>query len=208
MYRNTSVGTGVFNMEEVKNVLLVGVGGQGIILASTILSQAALLTGHDVKNNEVHGMAQRGGSVVCQIRFGKKVHSPLISRGSAHCLIALEKLEAMRYLEFCTRATKVVVNRQKIIPVTVTSGGAEYPEDIEDILNRKLDHVQFVDALNIACEVGNAKVANVVLIGDMSGGLPFEDSIFEQAIEASVKKDFVDLNLKAFYRGKQAVCSG
>lgn len=192
-------------MEEVKNVLLVGVGGQGIILASTILSRAALLTGHDVKNNEVHGMAQRGGSVVCQIRFGKKVHSPLISRGSAHYLIALEKLEALRYLEFCSRTTKVVVNRQKIIPVTVTSGDAEYPEDIEDILNRKLDHVQFVDALKIANEVGNDRAANVVLIGAMSGGLPFEDNVFEQAIEASVKKGFLDMNIKAFYRGKEAV---
>lgn len=190
-------------MEEVKNVLLVGVGGQGIILASTIISQAALLAGHDVKNNEVHGMAQRGGSVISQIRFGKEVHSPLIRRGSAHYLISLEKLEALRYLEYCNRGTKVVVNRQEIVPVTVTSGGAEYPEDIEETLKERLDNVEFVDALRIAREAGSTKAVNVVLIGAMSRHLPFDDSVFESAIEAFVKKAFLDMNIKAFYLGKE-----
>jgi indolepyruvate ferredoxin oxidoreductase beta subunit len=190
-------------MEDVKNILLVGVGGQGIILASTILSQAALLAGHDVKNNEVHGMAQRGGSVVSQIRFGKKVHSPLIKRGCAHYLISLEKLEALRYLEYCNRGTKVVVNRQEIVPVTVTSGSAEYPKDIEETLKERLDSVEFVDALKIAREAGSIKAVNVVLIGAMSRHLPFDDSVFESAIEASVKKAFFDMNIKAFYLGKE-----
>ena len=192
-------------MEETKNILLVGVGGQGIILASTILSRSALLAGHDVKNNEVHGMAQRGGSVVCQIRFGKKVHSPLVSRGSAHYLISLERLEALRYLEYCNRNTRVVVSRQEIVPVTVTSGSAEYPENIDEILSRNLDHVEFVDALDIAREAGSVRTANVVLIGAMSRHLPFEDAVIEQAIEESVKKEFLDMNIKAFNSGKRAV---
>ena len=120
-------------MDDIKNILLVGVGGQGIILASTIISQAALLAGHDVKNNEVHGMAQRGGSVVSQIRFGKRVYSPLIQRGTADYVISLEKLETVRYLHFCNPETKVVVNNLEIVPVTVTSGGAEYPKNIDII---------------------------------------------------------------------------
>jgi indolepyruvate ferredoxin oxidoreductase beta subunit len=195
-------------MEGVKNVLLVGVGGQGIILASTILSQAALLAGHDVKNNEVHGMAQRGGSVVSQIRFGEKVHSPLIRRGTAHYLISLEMLEALRYLEFCNSATKVVVNRQKIVPVTVTSGDAVYPNNIEEVLNERLDHVEFVDALKVAREVGSIKIANVVLVGAMSRHLPLTDRVFERAIEISVKKEFISMNIEAFYRGKDSIGEG
>ena len=191
-------------MDEVKNILLVGVGGQGIILASTILSQAALLAGHDVKNNEVHGMAQRGGSVVAQIRFGKKVFSPLIGRGQADYLLALEKLEALRYLEFCNSGTKVVVNNQEIMPVTVTSGGAEYPKDIEKVLTERLEHVRIIDALSVAKEAGNEKAANVVMIGAMSLFLPFGEELFSEAISSSVKKRFVDINIKAFYGGRKA----
>lgn len=192
-------------MNDVRNFLLVGVGGQGIILASTIISQAALLAGYDVKSNEVHGMAQRGGSVVSQIRFGKKVYSPLIKRGSAHFVISLEKLETCRYLHFCNRDTKVIVNNLEIVPVTVTSGGADYPEDIDRLLTDNLEHVQFIDAETIACEVGSTKAANVVLIGAMSNHLSFGDKLFEDAIRISVKKDYIDMNIKAFYRGKEAL---
>jgi indolepyruvate ferredoxin oxidoreductase beta subunit len=195
-------------MDDVKNILLVGVGGQGIILASTILSQAALLLGHDVKNNEVHGMAQRGGSVVAQIRFGSKVFSPLISRGRADYLISLEKLEALRYLDFCNSGTRVVVSRQEIVPVTVTSGGEEYPKDIEKVLQERLEHVRFVDALAIARESGNEKTANVVLIGAMSKNLPFSEKMFLEAIASSVKEKFVEINIKAFYGGRNAVAAG
>jgi indolepyruvate ferredoxin oxidoreductase beta subunit len=192
-------------MDDIKNVLLVGVGGQGIILASTIISQAALLAGHDVKNNEVHGMAQRGGSVVSQIRFGQKVFSPLIQRGSADYVISLEKLETIRYLHFCNSETRVVVNNLEIVPVTVTSGGAEYPNDIERILLENLNYVEFIDAVDIAEQIGNIRAANVVLIGAMSHYLPFEDTIFERAIKASVRKEFLDVNIRAFYRGKEAI---
>ena len=192
-------------MDDIKNILLVGVGGQGIILASTIISQAALLAGHDVKNNEVHGMAQRGGSVVSQIRFGNKVHSPLIRSGTADFVISLEKLETVRYLHFCNPETKVIVNNLEIVPVTVTSGGAEYPKNIDRILLESLKHVDFIEAADIAKKVGNIKVANVVLIGAMSHHLPFEDKIFEQAIEASVKKEYLGMNISAFYSGKEAI---
>jgi indolepyruvate ferredoxin oxidoreductase beta subunit len=191
-------------MEDIRNVLLVGVGGQGIILASTIISQAALLSGHDVKSNEVHGMAQRGGSVVSQIRFGKKVFSPLIRHGSAHYVISLEKLETIRYFQFCNPETRVVVNNLEIVPVTVTSGDAEYPKDIDRILNEKLKYVDIIDAIDIAKKVGNIRAANVVLIGAMSHHLPFEDRIFERAIGVSVKKEFLDMNIRAFYSGKEA----
>jgi indolepyruvate ferredoxin oxidoreductase beta subunit len=191
-------------MEDIRNVLLVGVGGQGIILASTIISQAALLSGHDVKSNEVHGMAQRGGSVVSQIRFGKKVFSPLIRNGSAHYVISLEKLETIRYLHFCNPETRVVVNNLEIVPVTVTSGDAEYPKDIDRILNEKLKYVDMIDAIDIAKKAGNIKAANVVLIGAMSRHLPFEDRVFERAIGESVKKEFLDMNIRAFYSGKEA----
>jgi indolepyruvate ferredoxin oxidoreductase beta subunit len=191
-------------MEDIRNILLVGVGGQGIILASTIISQAALLSGHDVKSNEVHGMAQRGGSVVSQIRFGEKVFSPLIQHGSAHYVISLEKLETIRYLHFCNSETRVVVNNLEIVPVTVTSGDAEYPKDIDRILNDKLKYVDIIDAVDIAKKAGNIKAANVVLIGAMSRHFPFEDRVFERAIGESVKKKFLDMNIRAFYSGKEA----
>jgi indolepyruvate ferredoxin oxidoreductase beta subunit len=192
-------------MDDIKNVLLVGVGGQGIILASTIISQAALFAGHDVKNNEVHGMAQRGGSVVSQIRFGKKVFSPLIQRGSARYVISLEKMETVRYLHFCNPETRVVVNNLEIVPVTVTSGDARYPKDISSLLQEKLKYVSFIDAIDIAKQVGNIRAANVVLIGAMSHHLPFDDRIFERAISVSLKKEYFDMNIRAFYAGKEAV---
>jgi indolepyruvate ferredoxin oxidoreductase beta subunit len=191
-------------MDDIRNILLVGVGGQGIILASTIISQAALLSGHDVKSNEVHGMAQRGGSVVSQIRFGGKVFSPIIQHGSAHYVISLEKLETIRYLHFCNSETRVVVNNLEIVPVTVTSGDAEYSKDIDRILNDKLEYVDIIDAVDIAKKAGNIKAANVVLIGAMSRHLPFADRVFERAIGESVKKEFLDMNIRAFYSGKEA----
>jgi len=191
-------------MGDITNFVLVGVGGQGIILASTILSEAAVLMGFDVKNNEVHGMAQRGGSVISQIRFGKEVYSPLVSQGSAHFMIALEKLEALRYIYLCNKETKLIVNDLEIVPVTVTSGAFDYPIDIDAQLTSHFRHIQFIDAQRIARETGSTRTANVVLIGSMSNYLPFEDQIFEKAIANSVKKHYRDMNIDAYYRGKQA----
>jgi indolepyruvate ferredoxin oxidoreductase beta subunit len=195
------------NNKDVTNFVLVGVGGQGIILASTIVSEAAVLAGHDVKNNEVHGMAQRGGSVVSQIRFGPKVYSPLIKKKSAHFVISLEKLETLRYSHLYNAETRMVVNDLKITPVTVTSGNSEYPADIDKYLTETFQYVTIINANHIAEEAGNLKAANVVIIGAMSNFLPFGDDIFEAAIRNSVKKNYVDLNIEAFYRGKEAACS-
>jgi indolepyruvate ferredoxin oxidoreductase beta subunit len=193
------------NNTDVTNFVLVGVGGQGIILASTIVSEAAMIAGHDVKNNEVHGMAQRGGSVISQIRFGPQVYSPLIKKQSADFVISLEKLETLRYLHLYNPETKMVVNDLKITPVTVTSGKSEYPGDIDKYLTDSFQHVKIIDANRIAEDAGNIKAANVVIIGAMSSYLPFGDDIFEAAINNSVKKNYVDLNIECFYRGKEAV---
>lgn len=192
-------------MDDVTNFVLVGVGGQGIILASTIISETAVLAGFDVKNNEVHGMAQRGGSVISQIRFGKQVYSPIIRKKSAHYVISLEKLETLRYLHLCNTDTRLIVNNLQNVPVTVTSGNSEYPSDIDKHLTQTFKHIRFIDANQIAEEVGNIRTANVVLIGAMSNFLHFDDKIFEKAICNSVKKNYADINLKAYYRGKEAV---
>jgi indolepyruvate ferredoxin oxidoreductase beta subunit len=192
-------------MGDITNFVLVGVGGQGIILASTIISEAAVLKGFDVKNNEVHGMAQRGGSVISQIRFGEEVYSPLAGYGTAHFMIALEKLEALRYIYMCNEETKLIINDVEIVPITVTSGAFDYPIDIDTQLTSHYKHIQLIDAQRIARHVGSIRTANVVLIGAMSNYLPIEDTIFEKAITNSVKKDYIDMNIDAFYRGKEAV---
>jgi indolepyruvate ferredoxin oxidoreductase beta subunit len=191
--------------KDVTNLVLVGVGGQGIILASAIISEAAILAGYDVKNNEVHGMAQRGGSVISQIRFGSRVYSPLVTSHSAHFAISLEKLETLRYVHLFNSETRLVVNDLQIVPVTVTSGDYEYPTDVDGLIKKNFRYVQFVDADRIAIEAGSIRASNVVLIGAMSNYLSFDDSIFEQAIQSSVKKNYIDMNIKAYYRGKEAV---
>jgi len=191
----------------VTNVVIVGVGGQGILLASTIVSRVAVLAGHDVKNNEVHGMAQRGGSVISQIRFGPRVYSPLVMKGTAHFLLALEEAEALRYLYLCNGKTAAVVNSLQIVPVTVTSGKARYPENAEQVLRKQLPDCRFIQAQQIAEEVGNIRTMNVVLIGAISNLLPFEADAFEEAIKSSVKPKFVDINIEAFQRGRAVTAS-
>jgi len=191
-------------MDEITNFVIVGVGGQGILLASAVISEAVVLAGFDVKSNEVHGMAQRGGSVISQIRFGSKVYSPLVQEGSAHFVISLEKLETLRYFKLYNKETKVVVNNLEIVPVTVTSGTTEYAQDIDSVLKKSISDLHFVDAENIARKAGNVRAANVVLIGAMSNYLSFDDELFERAIENSVKKQYIDLNIKSFHLGKDA----
>ena len=192
-------------MSDVTNVVLVGVGGQGIILASTIISETAVLKGYDVKNNEVHGMAQRGGSVISQIRFGKQVHSPLIKNGSADFVLSLEKLETLRYLHLYNTKTKLIVNNLEIVPVTVTSGAYEYPQDLDEKLTSIFKYIQFIDAESIAKKAGSIRTANVVLIGALSHYLPLEDELFIKAIKSSVKSNYIDMNINAFNKGREAV---
>lgn len=186
------------------SVVLVGVGGQGILLASEIVAQAAVAAGFDVKTNEVHGMAQRGGSVTAQIRYGEQVFSPLVPRHSAQVLGSLERIEGLRNLDFLAEGGLAVVSSQKIIPVTASTGGTPYPEIDEAILSRFFPRLVYLDAVEMATELGNAKTANTILLGAMATKLDLPEEAWTEAIRRSVKAKFVDLNIRAFKRGQEA----
>ncbi|HID55081.1 TPA: indolepyruvate oxidoreductase subunit beta [Candidatus Poribacteria bacterium] len=188
-----------------RNLILCGVGGQGILLASTVISNAALRSGYDVKTNEVHGMAQRGGSVVAQIRFGERVHSPLIKRGTADYMLALEKIEALRYANYVKPDGVVIVAQTEIIPTTVSTGMARYPENVEELLRRRFKNLYMVDGLSIARESGEPRAANVALIGALSNFLPFEERVWEEVVSETVPSRVLQANLKAFRSGKKAI---
>ena len=192
------------------NFLLAGVGGQGTILASDVLTQVGVQAGYDAKKAEVHGMAQRGGSVTSHVRWAEKVYSPLIAKGEVDVLVAFEKLEALRHIEFLRPGGTVVVNDHEIIPITVTSGGAEYPDDehIRSVLAQVTDDVRWVDGITIAEELGNVRVANVVLLGALSSLLDVPESIWLEVIEKRVPARYVELNRQAFRRGREAIVSG
>lgn len=194
-------------MTKVLNITLAGVGGQGTLLAGEILCNVALLSGRDVKKSEVHGMAQRGGSVVSQVRIGDKVNSPLIALGETDILIAFEKLEALRYAHFLRPDGIAMVNDQEIKPITVSSGQAQWPDDINSLLASTFDkaNLELIAALKIARELGNVRVVNLVMIGALSRHTGIEDAIWRQSIEALVKPKFLELNLKAFDAGRAYV---
>ena len=188
-------------MSEVKNILLVGVGGQGTILASKILTSGLIKAGYDVKMSEIHGMSQRGGSVSTQVRFGDKVYSPIVGKGSADVIVAFEEMEALRWLDHLKIGGKMVINDHQIQPVPVNLGVAEYPEGIIEHLKEKVDVLSF-KAAEVATELGNPKAMNIVLLGALikaMGGL--DDIDWDAEIEANVKAKFVDLNKKAFHAG-------
>lgn len=191
-------------MEDTGNILFSGVGGQGILLASEITVYSLLSAGYDAKKSEVHGMAQRGGSVTAQLRYGKKVYSPLIEPGCADIQMAFEMMEAVRYLPYLHEGSKVIVNTQKILPPSVATGQAEYPENVLDHLTERGIVVVPVDAFDIAREVGEIKTANVVMVGALSTFLPIDATIYEDVIRAHVPERFRDVNLKAFAAGRQA----
>ncbi len=185
-------------MDKTVSILMCGVGGQGILLASEITAQAAILAGYQVKTNEVHGMAQRGGSVVANVRFGKEVHSPLIEQGTADVLLSLEAIEALRCHQYLKPEGTAVVSQQRVIPITVSSGKAVYPEP-EAHLRAVFPKLLYVDALGIAEELGQPKAANMVLLGGLSRAVPeISQEIWLQAIEKCVKPKFLDINIKAF----------
>ncbi len=185
-----------------KNVIFAGVGGQGVILASKILMEAAMAAGYDVKESEVHGMAQRGGSVDCHVRFGEKVYSPLIEKGTADFVVCLELLETMRKLEYLKGDGMIIVNREKIDPAPVAAGLEQYPADIEDWLKANVKKHLVLDTKAALKEVGSAKALNIVMLGALSNYLEFTDEQWAAAIRALVKEKFVDMNLKAFNLGK------
>jgi len=190
------------NDMEITSVVLVGVGGQGILLASEIVAQAAMVAGFDVKTNEVHGMAQRGGSVVAQIRYGQQVYSPLVSKGTARVLGALERIEALRYADYLAPGGLVVVNSQVITPVTVSMGAARYPDDAETKLRDQFSRLIYVDAAAKAVEMGNLRVANVILLGALSTGLDLPLDAWRTAVANCVKPQYRDLNVQAFEVGR------
>ena len=183
-----------------KNIMIVGVGGQGTLLASRILGNTVINEGFDVKVSEVHGMSQRGGSVVTYVKYGEAVYSPIVDKGSAYVILAFELLEAYSALPYLKKGGKLIVNTQKIDPMPVITGAAEYPADIEKKLADSVDTV-LVDALKLAEEAGNAKAVNVVLIGVMakSSDIPYEKWV--ETIKTTVPPKFLDINLKAFELG-------
>jgi indolepyruvate ferredoxin oxidoreductase, beta subunit len=189
-------------MIETKSIVLVGVGGQGILLASEILAQAAMLEGYEVKTNEVHGMAQRGGSVVAQVRYGPVVHSPLVARGSAQVLGALEQIEALRFADFLKPGGLAVVNAQAIVPVSVSSGAARYPADVESRLKATFPRLAYIRAAEAAAALGNVQATNIVVLGAVSMGLDLPEKAWQEAIAASVKEKFLELNKRAFQKGR------
>ncbi len=189
----------------VVNVVLAGVGGQGILLASELVAQAARIAGYDVKTNEVHGMAQRGGSVVAQVRFGEKVFSPLVMQGTAHVLGALEALEGLRFADYLAPEGLAVVSTQQILPLTATLGQSPYPDDLQDRLKARFPRLVLVEALEAAEKCGLPRAANVVVLGALSKGLDLPLEAWQKALEISVKPAYLDLNRKAFEAGRALV---
>lgn len=183
-----------------KNIMIVGVGGQGTLLASRILGNTVINEGYDVKVSEVHGMSQRGGSVVTYVKYGDAVYSPIIDRGEADIILAFESLEAYRALPYLKKGGKMIINSQEINPMPVITGAAKYPENITEKIAAKVD-AKIVDAVSLAKQAGNIKAVNVVLIGVMAKSTDIAYEKWTQTIRETVPEKFVDINLKAFDLG-------
>ena len=187
-----------------KNIMIVGVGGQGSLLASKLLGRLLLTRGYDIKVSEVHGMSQRGGSVVTYVRFGDKVYSPVIDKGEADYIVSFELLEAARWTEYLKPDGKVIVNTQQINPMPVIIGAAEYPENLVQKMRDAGLNVDAFDALSLAEQAGSAKAVNIVLMGHLSKNFDFTQEEWMEAIEQSVPAKFLELNKKAFTLGANA----
>ena len=185
-----------------KNIMIVGVGGQGSLLASKLLGQLFLGEGYDVKVSEVHGMSQRGGSVVTYVRYGEKVYSPVIDKGEADGIVSFELLEAARWLPWLKKGGVVVTNTQRIDPMPVITGVASYPDKLVEKMKAKGVKVDAMDCLKLAEEAGTAKAVNLVLLGRLSHYFTFPDEAWDRAIEKVVPEKFLEVNKKAFAMGK------
>ena len=185
-----------------KNIMIAGVGGQGTLLASKLLGSLLIGQGYDVKVSEVHGMAQRGGSVVTYVRYGERVASPIIDRGEADILVAFELLEAARWAEYLRPEGVLIANTQQILPMPVITGAAVYPEDLAERLREGCGRAVLVDALAPAEEAGSAKAVNVVLVGILSTVLGIPEAAWMAALERQLKPALVEMNKKAFYIGR------
>ena len=185
-----------------KNIMIVGVGGQGSLLASKLLGHLLLNEGYDVKVSEVHGMSQRGGSVVTYVRFGDKVYSPIIDRGEADFIVSFEKLEAARYVEYLKKGGRIVVNTQEIDPMPVITGAAAYPENLIEKMEAKGIAVDAMDCLSLAEQAGSSKAVNLVLMGRLSKYFDIPEEKWLSAIAQCVPAKFVEMNKKAFALGR------
>ncbi|MEG6617429.1 indolepyruvate oxidoreductase subunit beta [Peptococcaceae bacterium 1198_IL3148] len=183
------------------DVMLVGVGGQGTILATKVLARVAQDIGYDIKVSEIKGMAQRGGSVVTQVRLAPQVHSPLIPLGGADVILSFEKLEALRWLDYLKPDGTMIINDQAINPVPVLIGAATYPDNVLDYIKGKVQKTEVVNALDIAVKCGNARTANVVLLAVLAKHLPIDRQSWEQALTAVVPEKFIEVNRAAFNEG-------
>ena len=188
-------------MNDVKSILIVGVGGQGTLLASRLLGNALLSRDYDVKVSEVHGMSQRGGSVVTYVRYGESVSSPIIEQGEADIILSFEALEAARFLPYLKKGGKIIVNTQQIDPMPVVTGNAVYPEDILGQIKALGVDVIAADALSLAEQAGSAKAVNVVLMGMLAKQSDIEKQVWLDTVEQTVPPKFLELNLKAFELG-------
>ena len=189
---------------ETKNVMIVGVGGQGSLLASKLLGHLLLEQGYDVKVSEVHGMSQRGGSVVTYVRYGDKVASPVIDKGEADYIVSFELLEAARWLPFLKADGQIVTSTQQIDPMPVITGAAQYPEELVEKMKATGAKVDALDCLALANEAGSPKAVNLVLMGRLSHYFDLPEQAWLDAMEAIVPTKFLELNKKAFELGKNA----
>ena len=194
-------------MENTTNFLFVGVGGQGILTASDIAASVGLTAGYEAKKSEIHGFSQRGGVVESHVRWGDTVGAPTAEKGTVDFLIALEMLESARWIDWLRPGGGVLINRQRIAPMTVTVGDAEYPsdQDILEAVRRRTDHVTIIDALAIAEDLGNSRMTNTVVLGALSTRLDVEPETWLSVIERRVPPKYAALNRKAFQQGRRAV---
>ena len=188
-------------MNKVNNILLAGVGGQGILLASEVISEVMLLAGLDVKKNEIHGMSQRGGSVVSHVRYGEKVYSSIIPEGEVDILFSFELLETCRYLPLLRKNGRVIVSSWQISPPSVARGAQVYPENLAEKICQQFPSSVVIDGLNLALAAGNAKTVNTVLLGALSNILSFERELWLEALQKMIPARLLDVNLKAFELG-------
>ena len=187
---------------ETKSIMIVGVGGQGSLLASKLLGRLLLTRGYDIKVSEVHGMSQRGGSVVTYVRYGDKVYSPVIDKGQADCIVSFELLEAARWTEYLKPGGKIIVNTQQINPMPVIIGAAQYPENLVEKMQSAGIDVDAFDALTLAEQAGSPKAVNIVLMGHLSRNFDFTEEEWLTALEQSVVPKFLEMNKKAFALGR------
>lgn len=188
-------------MSKVTNILIVGVGGQGTILASKVLSGVVQKNGLEVKVSEIHGMAQRGGSVVTHVRFGREIASPIIPQGEADIILAFEKLEALRWLPYLKEGGSILINAQRIDPMPVIMGVVDYPVDALDTIRSQRKNIIVIDALKTALDAGNPKAVNVVLLGFLSKCLDISEDIWLDVLKDTVPAKYLQVNLKAFKAG-------